>query len=114
MMSKLLFLLFLLISVEGLTQPGDSLIQRQSNQQSVVDDSVLPKQGTQKDSVINMPFKADSLQFKESMERNMNSILELQRDHRAREKRNAIIRIGIGVAFLIVLIIGLRRKVVKK
>ena len=113
-MSKLLFLFLLFVSVKGLSQPGDSLIQRHGNQSPVIFDSVLRKPGIQNDSVINMSINTDSLLFKESMERNMNSILELQRDHRAREKRNAIIRIGIGVAFLIVLIIGLRRKAVKK
>lgn len=54
--------------------------------------------------------------FKESMEqnsRNLDSFLAMRKEQEAKEKRNAMIRIGIGVLFLVVLVIGLRRRVKK-
>ncbi len=41
---------------------------------------------------------------------NMAELMRYQEERKAKQKRNAMIRIGIGVAMLILLIVGLRRK----
>ena len=101
-MEKLLLLLFLFIAAEGLAQSGDSI-------------SVKP--GRSQDTVQTTVPASDSVMVSEDMERNVSNLLSLQKNlqaRKAKEKRNAMIRIGIGVGLLIILIIGLRRKTVKK
>ena len=41
---------------------------------------------------------------------NIESLLRYQEERRAKEKKAAMIRIGIGLAFLVVLVIGLSRR----
>jgi len=113
-MRKLLFILIFFISVDGWAQPGDTIKKNQDENKLITDDSVLVKPGKLKDSVLNTPATSGSNAINENFDRNITNILELQKGHRAREKRNAMIRIGIGIAFLIILIIGLRKKRVKK
>jgi predicted PurR-regulated permease PerM len=105
-MRKLLLLLILFISVEGLAQGGDTIFSST--------DSTLIKLQKFQDSVLTSLPPVDSNAIKENFDRNINSLLEVQKNRRAKEKRGAMIRIGIGVAFLIVLIIGLRKKATKK
>jgi hypothetical protein len=49
----------------------------------------------------------------EFQQQNINTILRLQqdmKDRRAKEKKSAMIKIGFGIAMLVLLIVGLRRK----
>jgi amino acid permease len=98
-MKKLLLLLLLLIALKGSAQTGDSM-------------PVKPEKIN--DSLLSTVPAADSLVLSDDIDRNVSSILRMQNDRRAKEKRNAMIRIGIGIAFFIILIIGLRRKTAKK
>ena len=104
-MQKSLLLLFLFISIEGLAQPADTIKNRLIPIDSI---SVIPL----------TPVPAmDSVMRNEEMERNVSNLLSLQKSiqtRKAKDKRNALTRIGIGIALLIILIIGLRRKRVKK
>ncbi len=113
-MSKLLLLLIFFISVDGLAQSGDTMKKNQAENKLITGDSILKKLEKFKDSVLNTPTASDSIQVKEDMGRNITGLLALQKKQRVKEKRGAMIRIGIGVALLIVLIIGLRRKSAKK
>jgi hypothetical protein len=106
-MRKLLLLLIFFISVEALPQT-DSMNKNR------VEDSTLIKLQKLEDSMLTHLPAIDSNTIKEDLDRNITGILELQKNRRVKEKRAAMIRIGIGVAFLIVLIIGLRRKATKK
>ena len=48
--------------------------------------------------------------FQETMEqnsRNLDSFLKYREEEKARQKRNVLIRIGLGIFFFIILIIGL-------
>ena len=45
----------------------------------------------------------------EDASRNINNILALQNERRAKQKKAAIIRIAVGVGLLVVLVIGLMR-----
>ncbi len=104
-MKKLLLALFLFITAKGMAQHGDTIKNK-----LIPGDSISVKVQT------TIP-SSDSFMRNEDMERNISNLLSLQKSIEARktkEKRNAMYRIGIGVAFLIILIIGLRRKTVKK
>lgn len=73
-------------------------------------DSVIEKIEQLRDSV----QQEISNRNKESIEvdnvRNVNYLLDLQKERKAKQKRNAIIRIAIGLGLLIILVIGWRRK----
>jgi hypothetical protein len=47
---------------------------------------------------------------KDQMRNNFNSFLQMQKERKAKENRQAYIRIGIDIAFLIVLVVGLMRR----
>ena len=105
-MERFILILFLFIAAKGLAQPSDTIKNTRVENQLINGDSIS----------IKLP-PSDSVMRNEDMERNVSNLLSLQKSLRAREareKRNAITRIGIGVALLIILIIGLRRKSVKK
>ncbi len=113
-MRKLLLFLVLFMSVQGLTQPGDSMKKNRGEDKLISDDSIFVKLEKFKDSVLNTIHASDSFTINENINRNVTGIMELQKKQRVKEKRGAMIRIGIGIAFLIILIIGLRRKTTKK
>ncbi|MEO6612327.1 MAG: hypothetical protein ABIT05_06300 [Chitinophagaceae bacterium] len=58
----------------------------------------------------NVDSSALSRQVQDDFSRNTDYIIRLQQERRARQKRDAFLRIGFGAALLLVLIIGLRRK----
>ncbi len=64
----------------------------------------------QTDTVIKIEPIEDPYMDSASMNRNMNNILALQKERRAKEKKGAIIRIAIGAGFLVLLVIGLMRR----
>jgi hypothetical protein len=106
-MKKLLCLLLLLHGVAAHTQSADQTV---SEKKIGIDDSITQQLQLLKDSPlikINLP---DSAEISERISRNVNSMLELQRERKAKDKQAAIIRIGIGLGFLALLIIGWRRR----
>ena len=116
-MRKLLLSLILFIPVAGLAQPRDTIKENPAEQKLINADSVfarIEKMKRVNDSLLKALPAPDSNTIKENFDRNITGLLELQKKQRAKEKRGAMIRIGIGIALLIVLIIGLRRKTVKK
>lgn len=76
-------------------------------------DSVVEKIQELKDSVAKSIYTIDSAAIKAN-ENNINALLKVQKDREAKQKRNAIIRIAIGIGFLLILIIGWRRKAKKE
>ena len=116
-MEKLLLLLFLFIATQSPAQPGDSINSKRVENKLISNDSIPGKPGGWKDTMQTTTPASDSLMRNEDMERNVSNLLSLQKSLQAREKkekRNAIVRIGIGIVLLIILIIGLRRKSVKR
>jgi hypothetical protein len=59
-------------------------------------------------------YKIDYKVDQEQMARNTENLMRSISERRQKEKRNAMIRIGIGLLFFVVLIIGWRRRAVKK
>lgn len=80
----------------------------------VVNDSLVKKIQQLKDSVINTALILDSVAISEHQNNGLNDLIELQRKNESKQKRNAFIRIGIGLLFLAVLIAGLIRRKRKK
>lgn len=74
------------------------------------DTEVLKKLERVKDSVNNPIQYQDSARIKEEADRNINAILDLQKEQKSTQKKAALTRIAIGAALLVVLIIGLARR----
>ena len=72
-------------------------------------DSAL-KRTQVRDSILNVRERAGKEQMEASNKQNMDYILNLQKERKAKQKKAAIIRIAIGLGFLVLLIIGLRRR----
>jgi hypothetical protein len=114
-MLKLLPLLLFLSPVVTLGQNGKKELPQKLHHKLEFTDSMMIKLKQLDDSVIKIQQTAAARQMEDSMmQRNNNDILELQKEQRGREKKTAFIRIAIGIGLLIILIIGLRRKTVKK
>ena len=75
-----------------------------------VDSSLQTVPAIDDTSLYKVDYKVDQEQMAMNTENLMRSISE----RRQKEKRNAMIRIGIGLLFFVVLIIGWRRRAVKK
>ncbi len=108
------FSMLLLLSLPVAAQPGGKMIKGGAGPGLLSNDSVIKKLERIKDSVAKARQIQDSAGVKENISNNMDSFIRLQNEQRDRQKRAAIIRIAIGVALFIVLIIGLRRKTAKK
>jgi hypothetical protein len=85
--------------------------QKDAGQSTIQNDSVIEKVQQVTDS------PAKSVEMKQWEERNIKAMLQISEQvekNRAREKRNAYLRIGFGIALLVVLIVGLMRRKTKK
>lgn len=108
-MCKLVLLLFIPLSISGYAQR-----RIESGSSLITNDSLLLKTKRLEDSVTKVFKEKEIQQMNESNQRNIEALVVMQKERKANEKRNAFIRIGIGVAFFIILIIGLRRRRVAK
>jgi hypothetical protein len=102
-MSKLLLAVLLLISSVVFSQ--DSI------------DDMLRRSDSLNKEIIKSQAYSDSLRKKEDMdrmaERSADFFAQYQKDQNAKKKKQAIMYIAFGVAGIVVLIIGLRRRVKK-
>jgi len=113
-MRKFLLFLLLFLSVNGFSQSGDTIIGKK-RPKLVINDTVLNKLKQLDDSMAEVePKKAAAEDMERLNQNSINYFAQLSKERRAKQKRDAIIRIAIGVALFIVLIIGLRRRRVKK
>ena len=103
-MKKLLLFLFLSFSISGFCQHGNKTGKGKINMSLLSGDSVMMKLEKLKDSVLN------ARRTQENVNRNANEIYQLQKEQHNKQKRMAILRIIIGIALLVVLVIGLKRK----
>lgn len=114
-MKKLFLLIVLFTGIAGFSQPGNKtdsnrLKKGEKVKKLGLTDSMIDKLLRIKDSVAIAIQKKDSILQQENISRSMSGILQLQKDRKTEQKRAAIVRIAIGAAFLILLIIGWRRK----
>lgn len=109
-MRNLLLLLFCVFSIIGFGQQNDTVSEKPSRPRVVFDDSAMMRLERFRDSV----SKAQEMEeFNKTNQKNLSYFLQLQKERRAKQKREAVIRIAIGIGFLIILIIGLRRRAKK-
>jgi hypothetical protein len=108
------FCLFLLVSIclSSYGQVPDSLNKKGFQRKLIPDAKTAEKITLYTDSLAKDTNHStpEQPQFRDDVSGNIEAILQLQKERRAKEKRNAIFRIGIGILFLIVLVIGLSRK----
>ncbi len=112
-MKKFFLLLFLFQGMVALSQK-DTLKKGQERRKLIPDISTVEKIKKMQDSAAPVIPVHVSPYTGEDLSRNMANILALQKEQKARQKKAAMIRIGIGVTFLAVLIIGLSRRRRKK
>ena len=107
-MRRLFILFFLFLSILAVGQPGPK--GKLNQRPIVITDSMVDILKKQSDSITHLRKQQEMKEFSETNQRNLDSFLRARNEQRAREKRNAMVRIAIGVVLLIVLVIGLRRR----
>lgn len=109
-MRKIFIALLLFAIVPCFSQSGIHT-EKAGNELLSVNDSTIVQLKREKDSlddILEKQKRKEQLQSEAS--RNIDSILQLQEERKAKQKKAAFIRIALGLGFLIVLIIGLSRK----
>ena len=80
-------------------------------------DSLLYRSDSMREEIRKRTARSDSIRNKEEIDRmtsnSVQAIVRYQQEQKEKQKKKAMLYIGIGVFFLIVLIVGLRRKVKK-
>ena len=100
--------------LESNSQTGDSSKRHNLKRRFFHGDSVGLRLEKLKDSALQIYQQLDTSEISKNINRNVGDILQLQKEQKAKQKKAAVIRIVIGIVMLVVLIIGLRRKTVKK
>ena len=109
-MKRFFLLLFIVSGIIGYPQNGDTAKTKFGKHKLILDASAVEKLQKIKDSFINRIPVIRKEKIQEDISRNMDGILQLQKENKAKQKKAAMIRIAIGLALLAVLIIGLRRR----
>lgn len=106
-MKKTLLLLFLFASMTGFSQKA----LQKGRKKLIINDTVVERMQHLKDSMIlAQKEQKDSGAIIKDFNPNFDYLVQLQKDQKAKQKRAAMIRIGIGAALLVVLFIGLMRR----
>lgn len=114
-MRRFLVIIFLFTVINCSSQSNNQTSKDQRQKLIQNDSSVLNRLRRFDDSIAEDTRKKEALRDIEQMsQRSANYFVELQKARRAKEKRNAVIRIGIGIFFLIILFFGLRRRTKKQ
>lgn len=108
-MRKIVIILLLFPALISRSQSGTTL-HKQGKKQLIRDSTVLQKLEQLKDSTVPVSTIPGNAEITESVSRNMEGILALQREREARQKKTAMIRISIGVGLLALLVVGLLRR----
>ncbi len=109
-MKNIFLVVLLLAGMASFSQSINKEEKGKEHRQLILNDSMVMKIQKFKDSAATAIRISDSIQTQENISRNVNGLLQLQKEQNARQKKAAIIRIAIGVALLVVLIIGWRRR----
>ena len=109
-MKTLLFLLSVLFATTCCSQVKDSNRRAGGKLKILRDTQTLQRIQQLKDSVLEQVGQPDTAAIREQVTRDTDTILEFQKEQRARERRGAFIRIAIGVLLLGILIFGFVRR----
>lgn len=103
--------LLFIFSINAYSQKN---IQKGKRPGLIANDTVVVKLQKLQDSMVQLQQQADSNKISNSISKDFGYLVELQKEQKAKQKKAAMIRIGIGVMLLAVLFIGLMRKRSKK
>jgi hypothetical protein len=109
-MKKFFLFLLLITGIATLSQTGDKIRKGKGHRQLISGDSVINKLQQLKDMAAANRIDSDQTREKVNVSMNVDGILQLQKEQKEKQKKAALIRIGIGVTFLVILIIGWRRR----
>lgn len=109
-MKKLILLLIIFYSIAGFSQNSVTTKKRVESRKLIPDISTVKKLEEIKDSAINSIKVTEEKKRDENFPINVEAIQQIQKEQKTKNNNAALIRIGIGVAFLVLLIIGLRRR----
>ena len=113
-MKKVCLLLLISLSVMGIGQTPDTTRQNGIRPKLIPDAATAEKIAKYKDSITIDTSYHPPPQYKDGSQYNYDGIIALQKEQRAKQKRNALIRIGIGVFFLVILMLSIRRNLKSK
>lgn len=109
-MKRAFFFVLFISSISVQAQQGSRTGKSKEVKKLVTTDSVLKKLQQIKDNAATSFQALETKQTQENISTNLDWILQLQKEQKAKQKKAAIIRIAIGIGLLVVLVIGLRRK----
>ena len=109
-MKKSLLLLIIFCSTAGFSQDSIRSKKRVESRKLIPDISTVKKIEEIKDSAIKSIKIAEEKKIEEKFPINVEAIEQIQKEQKTNKKNAALIRFGLGVAFLVLLIIGLRRR----
>lgn len=101
-MRHIIAVLLFFISITTFSQDSDHLVRDTTNLPARLD-SINARINKYDDSVERAMIDRQTKQ-------SVDYFVQLQKERKAKEKKQAIIRIAIGIGFLIILIVGLRRR----
>lgn len=104
------FILLGFVLLAGLYVPAQTTDSPRSNYPHINKDSISAIVEKTIDSFSKTIHTNNTEWQQQQTDRNINNLLELQQESRTKKKNAAILRIAIGVGFLLLLIVGLRRK----
>jgi hypothetical protein len=104
------FILLGIVLLAGLFVPAHTADSANSNYPHINKDTISAIVEKTIDSFSKTIHANDAEWQQQQTDRNINNLVELQQESRTKKKNAAILRIAIGIGFLILLIVGLRRK----
>jgi hypothetical protein len=109
-MKKFLIFPFLFLGILGYTQSIDKKKEDKRHRKIVLTDSMVEKIQRLNDSITATLPDTGTDNSSNNFSANLDSLIRIQKEQREKEKKQALIRIVIGLAFLALLIVGLRKR----
>lgn len=109
-MKKFLIFPFLFFGVLGYSQSIDKKKEDKRHRKIVLTDSMVDKIQRLNDSITATLSGTVSHNNTNYFSANLDGLIKIQKEQREKEKKQALIRIVIGLALLALLIVGLRKR----
>jgi hypothetical protein len=109
-MRNLLFVIILCLPFTLFSQDTVRHSQTPSPKNILLNDSNNTQFQQLQDSITSTMKALEQKRWEEQNLSGINYLMKLQEERKAKQRKEAIIRIGIGIIFLAVLIFGLRRR----
>jgi hypothetical protein len=109
-MVRIFFFLLFSFALFLNAQPGNKIRKADKSKKMLLSDSAAVKIKQLQDSIMAANIEADSIKAVQDYKKNTDYILDLQKENRGKQKKDAVTRIAIGAALLVLLIFGLMRR----